>query len=109
MRTGPESGAQPQAQRHDLPHHGTSPTAAVPRSPSHEQAIALGRLANPQLHAHRRLPRAIADPDAVRALRDRLAADGVELVEESDEPDYVSVKCRNPDGYIVEAAWEREP
>ncbi len=29
------------------------------------------------------------DRDAVRALRDRLAADGVELVEEWDEPDYV--------------------
>jgi catechol 2,3-dioxygenase-like lactoylglutathione lyase family enzyme len=48
------------------------------------------------------------DRDAVRALRDRLAADGVELVEEWDEPDYVSVKCRDPDGYIVEAAWEPE-
>lgn len=45
------------------------------------------------------------DRDAVRALRDRLAADGVELVEAWDEPDYVSVKCRDPDGYIVEAAW----
>ena len=43
---------------------------------------------------------------AVRELRDRLAADGVELVEQSDEPDYVSVKCRDPDGYIVEASWE---
>jgi extradiol dioxygenase family protein len=29
-----------------------------------------------------------------------------ELVEEWDEPDYVSVKCRDPDGYIVEASWE---
>jgi catechol 2,3-dioxygenase-like lactoylglutathione lyase family enzyme len=44
--------------------------------------------------------------DAVLALRDRLAANGIELVEEWDEPDYVSVKCRDPDGYIVEAAWE---
>ena len=44
--------------------------------------------------------------DAVLALRDRLAADGVELVGEWDEPDYVSVKCRDPDGYIVEASWE---
>ena len=26
------------------------------------------------------------------------------LVEECDEPDYVSVKCGDPDGYIVEAA-----
>jgi catechol 2,3-dioxygenase-like lactoylglutathione lyase family enzyme len=49
---------------------------------------------------------ALPDRDAVLALRDRLAEDGVELVEEWDEPDYVSVKCRDPDGYIVEAAWE---
>jgi catechol 2,3-dioxygenase-like lactoylglutathione lyase family enzyme len=46
--------------------------------------------------------------DAVLALRDRLVADGVELVEEWDEPEYVSVKCRDPDGYIVEASWEPE-
>jgi hypothetical protein len=46
------------------------------------------------------------DRDAVLSLRDRLAADGVELVEERDEPDYVSVKCRDPDGYIIEASWE---
>jgi Glyoxalase/Bleomycin resistance protein/Dioxygenase superfamily len=24
----------------------------------------------------------------------------------TDEPDYVSVKCFDPDGYVVEAAWE---
>lgn len=45
-------------------------------------------------------------PESVRAFRDRLAADGVPVVEEWDEPDYVSVKCRDPDGYVVEAAWE---
>ncbi|HEX2105154.1 MAG TPA: VOC family protein [Solirubrobacteraceae bacterium] len=50
----------------------------------------------------------LPDRDAVLALRDRLAADGVELVEEWDEPAYVSVKCRDPDGYIVEASWEPE-
>jgi len=44
--------------------------------------------------------------DAVLAFRARLAADGVPIVEEWDEPDYVSVKCLDPDGYIVEAAWE---
>jgi catechol 2,3-dioxygenase-like lactoylglutathione lyase family enzyme len=48
----------------------------------------------------------LADRDAVLAFRDRLAADEVELVEEWDEPDYVSVKCRDPDGYIIEASWE---
>jgi len=44
--------------------------------------------------------------EAVLALRDRLVDDGVEVVEESDEPTYVSVKCRDPDDYIVEAFWE---
>ena len=48
----------------------------------------------------------LPDRDAVLALRDRLVSDGVELVEEWDEPEYVSVKCRDPDGYIVEASWE---
>jgi catechol 2,3-dioxygenase-like lactoylglutathione lyase family enzyme len=48
----------------------------------------------------------LPDRDAVLALRDRFVSDGVELVEEWDEPGYVSVKCRDPDGYIVEAAWE---
>ncbi len=47
-------------------------------------------------------------PDEVRSFRDRLAADGVPIVEESDEPDYVSVKFRDPDGYVVEVAWEPE-
>jgi catechol 2,3-dioxygenase-like lactoylglutathione lyase family enzyme len=46
------------------------------------------------------------EPDEVRAFRDRLAKDGIPLVEEWSEPDYVSVKCRDPDGYVVEFAWE---
>jgi catechol 2,3-dioxygenase-like lactoylglutathione lyase family enzyme len=45
-------------------------------------------------------------PDAVRALRDRLVADGVTIAEEWEEPEYVSVKCLDPDGYVVEAGWE---
>jgi len=48
----------------------------------------------------------IQSPQAVHELRDRLAGDGVEIVEEWEEPEYVSVKCRDPDGYVVEAAWE---
>ena len=43
---------------------------------------------------------------AVLEFRNRLSADGVSIVEEWDEPDYVSVKCFDPDGYVVEAAWE---
>ena len=48
----------------------------------------------------------LASPEEVHALRSRLAADGVPIAEEWDEPEYVSVKCRDPDGYVVEAAWE---
>jgi hypothetical protein len=48
----------------------------------------------------------LAIAEAVLALRDRFVDDRVELIEESDEPTYVSVKCRDPDGYIVEAFWE---
>jgi catechol 2,3-dioxygenase-like lactoylglutathione lyase family enzyme len=48
----------------------------------------------------------LTGPDAVRALRDRLGTEGVAIVEEWDEPEYVSVKFRDPDGYVVEAFWE---
>ena len=48
----------------------------------------------------------LPDRSSVLALRDRLIADGIELVEQTDEPDYLSVKCRDPDGYIVQASWE---
>ena len=44
--------------------------------------------------------------EAVRAFRARLAVDDITIVEEWDEPEYVSVKCLDPDGYVVEAAWE---
>jgi catechol 2,3-dioxygenase-like lactoylglutathione lyase family enzyme len=59
-----------------------------------------------------RLPRflhfgvGLPTPDDVHAFRRRLAEDGIPIVEEWDEPNYVSVKCRDPDGYVVEAAWE---
>jgi catechol 2,3-dioxygenase-like lactoylglutathione lyase family enzyme len=52
---------------------------------------------------------ALPSRDAVLEFHDRLAADGVEILEAWDEPDYVSVKCRDPDGYVVEAAWEPRP
>ena len=44
--------------------------------------------------------------EAVEAFRARLRADGVRIVEEWDEPEYVNVKFLDPDGYVVEAAWE---
>ena len=48
----------------------------------------------------------LASREAVRAFRERLVTDGVPIVEEWDEREYVSVKCRDPDGYVVEASWE---
>jgi catechol 2,3-dioxygenase-like lactoylglutathione lyase family enzyme len=48
----------------------------------------------------------LPSPEAVLAFKERLVGDGVEIVEEWEEPEYVSVKFRDPDGYVVEAAWE---
>ena len=48
----------------------------------------------------------LPDRAAVLALRDRFVGDGIAVHEFFDEPDYVSVKVRDPDGYIVEASWE---
>lgn len=48
----------------------------------------------------------LGSAEDVRALRDRVVADGVEVVGWWDEPDYVSVKFRDPDGYVVEVSWE---
>jgi catechol 2,3-dioxygenase-like lactoylglutathione lyase family enzyme len=70
-------------------------------------ALALGPWNEPvQLPAFLHFGTGLPSPEAVRALRERLLEDGVELVEWCDEPDYVSVKCRDPDGYVVEASWE---
>jgi catechol 2,3-dioxygenase-like lactoylglutathione lyase family enzyme len=54
------------------------------------------------LHFGFRLP----EPAHVRALLDRLTADGVEIIEQFDEPGHVSVKCLDPDGHRVETYWE---
>jgi catechol 2,3-dioxygenase-like lactoylglutathione lyase family enzyme len=48
----------------------------------------------------------LASPEDVRAFRGRVVSDGVEVVGWWDEPDYVSVKFRDPDGYVVEVSWE---
>jgi catechol 2,3-dioxygenase-like lactoylglutathione lyase family enzyme len=47
-------------------------------------------------------------PDAatVRTFGERLRREGIPIVEEWDEPAYVSIKCRDPDGYVVEYSWE---
>jgi catechol 2,3-dioxygenase-like lactoylglutathione lyase family enzyme len=48
----------------------------------------------------------MATPDAVRDLRSRVLADGVKLVEDEDDSDYVGFKCLDPDLHVVEVAWE---
>lgn len=49
---------------------------------------------------------AVADAEAVRSLRTRLERDGVPSVERDDEPELVSFKCLDPDGWRVELYWE---
>ncbi len=50
--------------------------------------------------------RGAATTEDVNLLRKRLREDGVMILEEWDEPEYVSVKFRDPDGYVVEVSWE---
>ena len=70
-------------------------------------SLALGRTDEPiRLPEFLHFGIGLPTPDDVRAFGKRLAADGVAIVGEWDEPEYVSVKCRDPDGYVVEASWE---
>jgi catechol 2,3-dioxygenase-like lactoylglutathione lyase family enzyme len=48
----------------------------------------------------------IDQPDGVRSLLARMDSAGVTIVERDDEPNYVSFKCLDPDGYRVEVYWE---
>lgn len=70
-------------------------------------ALALGPTAQPiELPEFFHFGKGVQTPEEVRAFAERLRADGVPIVEEWDEPDYASVKCADPDGYVVEVSWE---
>ena len=72
-------------------------------------SLALGEIEEPiVLPRFFHFGRGAASPEDVRAFRDRVDADGLDIVEEWDEPDYVSVKFRDPDGYVIEVGWEPE-
>ena len=47
-----------------------------------------------------------AGPTEVRALMERMEADGVAIAERNDEAAYVAFKCLDPDGHRIEVAWE---
>src|SRR5262245_25271231 len=49
---------------------------------------------------------AMPDATAVHVLRERMEDDSVTIVERDDEPDLVSFKCTDPDGWRVEVYWE---
>jgi len=42
----------------------------------------------------------------VRALRARLVAEAIELVEDEDTETYVGFKCLDPDRHVIEVSWE---
>ena len=48
----------------------------------------------------------LASRDDARAARDRLRQAGVTEIEWEDEGDYTGVKVRDPDGYVVELAYD---
>jgi catechol 2,3-dioxygenase-like lactoylglutathione lyase family enzyme len=49
--------------------------------------------------------KAAQTPD-VRALLERMEADGVTIAERNDEEAYVVFKCLDPDGHRIEVYWE---
>ena len=70
-------------------------------------ALALGLVDEPiRLPPFLHFGKDLDTPDAVRAFARRLHDDGIPIVEQCEEPEYVSVKFRDPDGYVVEVAWE---
>jgi hypothetical protein len=72
-------------------------------------ALALGEISEPiSLPTFLRFGTGLPSALEVQVFRDRLVTDGVEIVAEWEEPDYVSVKFRDPDGYVVEVCWESE-
>jgi catechol 2,3-dioxygenase-like lactoylglutathione lyase family enzyme len=50
----------------------------------------------------------LADGDVVRARRAELRSLGVPEIDWWDQPGYVSIKVPDPDGYIVELAWDEK-
>jgi catechol 2,3-dioxygenase-like lactoylglutathione lyase family enzyme len=70
-------------------------------------SLALGETTEPiSLPPFLHFGRGLSSPAEVRAFHDRLVAEDVEIAGMWDEPDYVSVKFRDPDGYVVEVSWE---
>ena len=47
-----------------------------------------------------------AEPAEVRALMERMQADGVTIAVWNDEAAYVAFKCLDPDGHRIEVYWE---
>lgn len=45
-------------------------------------------------------------PDAARELRERMLADGYELVGEEETETYVGFKVLDPDRHVIEVSWE---
>jgi len=67
-------------------------------------ALALGEVEEEiQLPPFLHFGKGAKTPDDVYALGERLKRDGVRIVGEWEEPDYVSIKFRDPDGYCGRA------
>jgi catechol 2,3-dioxygenase-like lactoylglutathione lyase family enzyme len=47
-----------------------------------------------------------AEPADVRALMERVQADGVTIAERNEEAAYVAFKCLDPDSHRIEVYWE---
>jgi catechol 2,3-dioxygenase-like lactoylglutathione lyase family enzyme len=73
-------------------------------------ALAIGPAdGSPVLPAFLHFGFAVAAPSEVGRCREQLASAGVQELEFVQEPEYVSVKVADPDGYVVEVYWEPTP
>lgn len=43
--------------------------------------------------------------DEVRSLKSLIDSDGLEVLDEEESSDHISFKCKDPDGYLIEAYW----
>lgn len=45
-------------------------------------------------------------PDQVRAMHEQMTGDGIESTALEQFPDFVTFRCRDPDGHQIEVYWE---
>ncbi|WP_157610437.1 VOC family protein [Spirillospora albida] len=86
-------------------HVGGHGTIIVRNADGFELALHGGQDAEPPA-AFLRFAFRLFAPEEVEDLLSRMQTDGVDIVEQYEDPGYVSFTCTDPDGHRIEAYWE---